>query len=442
MNLKRALITASLLASCFVTGCQKKGNDYFKQYSFTAKATTEQLENINKGIENSGKAVSKVIRENKHCVDYALLGAKESYSTTTLILDDTTNKDLLIFKSTSNVNSVNKEEGLEFKENKKEERQEWDTGVGYAVISTDTTINKVTENRTQAYELDKATSGESKKNRILTMMELTDVSRKIKVINPSVYQNKDGSFTYIEENDVEKTISSVDLGKSTKELVKETKKQIVYTISKDYRFTSYYSYQEESTNRDPMTNEWYDKVKVVSYSYTSLKFEYGTRATTSVKELTNKAVAKKDILVSRAVRTYETTAQNSTGTYYIPENPLETEENANITSITEDLNGYKIVFNSNLYSGASYSSNFPRAQRFELMVTSISKDNQIKTNIYPINYKKDIIANSVIEADNYFVLSANDNTYFMHRMSGTTYMLVFTIEFTHQKASVKSLEIR
>ncbi len=442
MNLKRVLITASLLAACFVTGCQKKSNDYFKQYSFTAKATTEQLENINKGIESSGKAVSKVIKEYKHCVDYALLGAKESYSTTTLILDDTTNKDLLIFKSTSDVDSVNKEEGLEFKENRKEERQEWDTGVGYAVISTDVTINKVTENRTQAYELDKATSGESKKNRILTMMELTDVSRKIKVINPSVYQNKDGSFTYIEENDVTKTISSVDLGKSTKELVKETRKQIVYTISKDYRFTSYYSYQEESTNRDPMTNEWYDKVKVVSYSYTSLEFEYGARETASVKELTNKAVAKKDILVSRAVRTYETTAQDSAGTYYIPENPLETEENANITSITEDFNGYKIVFNSNLYSGASYSGDFPRAQRFELLITSISKDNQVKTNVYPINYKENIITNSVIEKDNYSVITANENTYFSHSVSGTTYTLIFTIEFTHQKAYVESLEIR
>ena len=442
MKFKRLLITASLLASCFVTGCQKKDNGYFKQYSFTAKANSEQIDKIDKCIDSCANSVSRVTRKHVAYTCSNLGSVDQSSDTVADIMNDSTNKNLLLLKTSNTSNVLTKEDGLEFKENRTEISQEWDTGVGYSIISTDTTVNKVTENRTQAYEMSASTkSEENKKNRILSLMELKNFNGASSVINTSIYQNKDGAFTYVKDNEVTRKSTLVDLGKSTKEYITETKKQVIYNINKDYRFTNYYTYTEESTNRDPDTGEWYDSVKVVRYSYTSLSFDYGTRANASVKELTNKAVAKKDILVGRKIRAYEITAKFSGGSYYIPLGEQETEQDANITSITELNNGYQIAFNSNLYSGSSYSNDYPRAQRFALVVTSISTNNQIKTKAYPINYNKSVITNSNVDESIYQVIDENTYTYFMHTMSGTTFTLKFNIEFTNQRVAVKSLEV-
>ena len=443
MSLKKVFITATLLTSCLLAGCEKK-NNYFKDYSFTAEASSEQYEKINKGIDSSANAVSKVTRTFKAYRKYNLTSYSGTEETATEILEDSNNKNLLIFESSISVDTSMKEKGLELKEKSKQVRQEWDTGVGYAIIATETTSNKVTSNNTQAYELSSTiSSADSKKNRIRTLMKLTDNDRKVINIYNDVYLNKDGSFTYIKENEVTKKVTPVDLGKSSKEYVKQTRKQTVYTINKDYHFTSYYEYSEESTNRDPDTNEWYDSVKVVSYNYTSLQFEYGTRGKADVKELTNKVVAKKDLVVRQDILAYETTAAYAAGSYYIPDGTPETQKTANISNRKELDNGYEYTFTSELYTGSNYSSDYPRAQRFELAITSIGKNCQVKTDTYPIKFSNNVINTSWKIDDGYYsLINYADTTYYVNEMVTTTVYFTFVIEFANQKVTVKSIDTR
>lgn len=92
-------------------------------------------------------------------------------------------------------------------------------------------------------------------------------------INPSLYQDGKGyALVYSKQT---KEVNDVAVGSSTKEYIVSTNSQLVCRINEYYRITSITYYEDYSTNRDPETNEWYKKEKVLSTTKASGSVTYG-----------------------------------------------------------------------------------------------------------------------------------------------------------------------
>lgn len=438
MSFKKVLITTALLIPCLLAGCEKKGG-YFKEYTFNTEATDEQKGKIADAIKDNVGKVSKIIGVSNTYSDNVLRQYSSKDEVTTEILEDSSNTKLLILNQTASSISSSEEEGIKVERNIKEVKKEWDTGVGCAIVTYETTTNKTTSNRSQTYTLS-LDNEKNKEQRITSLMGLENIKNYITAINSMIYINRDGSYTFIRNNEVSKTVSYIDVGKSTKEYIKESKTQEVYTISKDYKFTSYYKYTEESSNRDPSTNEWYKSVKVTSYSYKSLKFEYGKRSIASVDELTNKAVVKKDLIVSKSIKCYETVTDSNT----IAGNPQDSEVEVSINYEKEIDNGYEFSFNSNLSRGYSSSTDINPAQRFEIQVSTITNNNKIKTETYRLTFDNSVIETTLDKA--YEILLVGNNprlTYLVNTSRAVNLYLTFVVELTNgNTVTVKSITIR
>ena len=100
--------------------------------------------------------------------------------------------------------------------------------------------------------------------------------------NYSAYKGKDG-FAFVTSNYL-KTVTAEEWGGSTKEKIRIEKRQFVCKVNSNSRITSYYSYSQTITNKDPKSGEWYKKEQEVSSTSLSAKITYGSRTSSNGKK--------------------------------------------------------------------------------------------------------------------------------------------------------------
>ena len=294
MKAKKTILGAAFFSLFVLSACQNgipdiKKTDYFKEYTFETKATSEQVTAIRDGIKNGKYTLSWVSGKGE---SYSKSNLSESYQTVDAkvrILEDASNQSLLIKNTTGTVQKQSKSGGITLKESNSTEQIDFDGGKGtvYSIIRE--TVNGSLDERTETSSIPSGkNSGTYKEDSISELFSNIGVS-----ISSSdyCYVNKDGSFVYVGSSSVTKTVTAVEWGTSTKEYVKESKAQSILFVDPEYRLTSFYTYTEEASNRDDRTGEWYDSVRLTSYSYYSLEYHYGTRASASISDLTNRATA-------------------------------------------------------------------------------------------------------------------------------------------------------
>lgn len=293
MKMKKLFLGASFFSLLVLGACEKgipniDKTDYFKEYSFDTKATVEQTDAIVNGINSGAYLLSSMSIKAE---DYEKNNLQETYETgnsTTKILEDSKNIDHLIRETTSSSESQNKSNGMTVKRSEKSVSTEWDAGGGNMWYLTKRTTNGSEEERV---DYSTNSTGSTKNNRDRKQDAITSMLRTgMSNFNAAnCYANKDGSFTCVVSSQVSRSVTAVEWGTSTKEYIRETKSQAVSFFDKDYRLTKHYFYSEAATNKDPSTGEWYDSVKLITFTYYSYEYHYGNRESASIADLTKKA---------------------------------------------------------------------------------------------------------------------------------------------------------
>ena len=266
-------------ASITVSGCNEKGAggaSHFKEFTFTGTADQTQKDKIREGIQNSVAYLRSIVEKTERHDKTALDKADRTGEATIKFLDDPSNVNLFIAYVTSNSNNNQTTNGITIKQKTKTETKQWDGGEGvqYTYKVETTNGNKKVTTNSMPISTDSTTH---KHDTILGYLSTVPTSY-------SIYTNSDGSFTAVQSS-VNKTVSGVQWGSETKESIVEYKTQTVYSISKDYRLASTYSYEERAANKDQSTGEWLSSVQVYYRNYVSYEYKYGTRERASIKDL-------------------------------------------------------------------------------------------------------------------------------------------------------------
>ena len=293
MKMKKLILGFSFISLLALGACEKgipniDKTDYFKEYSFDTKATKEQTDAIVNGINSGAYSFSSLSIKTEAYEKSNLIERYQTGDSKIKILEDKNNLDHLIKETTASSDSQTKSNGTTVKQSEKSVSTEWDAGGGKIYYMTRQTING-SEQESASYSSN--SSGSIASNRDRKMDAITQLIRTgMSSFNAaSCYANKDGSFTCVASSQVTRNVNAVEWGTSTKEYIKETRSQAVSFFNKDYRLTKYYSYQEVTTNRDVSTGEWYDSVKLITFTYYSYEYHYGNRESASISELTKKA---------------------------------------------------------------------------------------------------------------------------------------------------------
>ena len=290
MKAKKTILGAAFFSLFVLSACQNgipdiKKTDYFKEYTFEARATSEQIKAIQDGIKDGVNTLSWVSVKSEAYTKSKLSESFDTIDAKARILEDASNRSLLIMESTGSTNKQSKSGGITMKQSTSNEEIRFDGGKGTVYTISRDTVNGSLEEKTVTSSVPSGKNSKTYKDDAIS--QLLGTSDNIDYA--ACYANKDGSFTCVGSSSVTKTVTAVEWGASTKELIKESKTQSVLFVDKDYRVTSYYHYSEQSSNRDGNTGEWYDSVQITSYDYYSLVCHYGTRASASVSELTMRA---------------------------------------------------------------------------------------------------------------------------------------------------------
>ncbi len=88
---------------------------------------------------------------------------------------------------------------------------------------------------------------------------------------------KDGNGYAFATSTITETREDVLGGDLTREHYTKSRSQQIFKVNSNYEFTSWYSYRDKETNRDPGTNRWYDKAKRIETYSMSATFKYGER---------------------------------------------------------------------------------------------------------------------------------------------------------------------
>ena len=270
-------------ASITVSGCNEKGAggaNHFKEFSFTGTVDQEQRTKIEEGILKNAESLRSVVMKTERYQKSALSKTVATADSTIKLLDDPSNMNLFIANDVTTMNSEQTSDGITVKQKAKIETKQWDGGNQVEYTYTISTVDGVKKETTDTSPI----SDDSAVYKKTTIVEYISMFTN----TYTVYKNSDGSFAAVRSS-VIKNVSGVQWGAETKEYIVESKSQAVCYISKDYRLTSAYSYEERAANRDQSTDEWLSSVQVYSRSYLSIDYKYGTRDKGSVSNL-NKLV--------------------------------------------------------------------------------------------------------------------------------------------------------
>ena len=410
----------SLISASLLTGCKSEGKktDYFKEYSFDTVATSQQISKIQKGIADSLSNVSQIIKKTETYEKSALFENNQSSKTEYRLLEDKTNKDLFVLETVNSSESSSKGNGVSVKQSTKTETKEWDLGTGYRVISTKVSSKNNSEEDSAAYLME-VDSKAYKNTRIQNLVNAPISS------SGTFYVKSDGSYICLVSR-INKTINTIQYGGSTKDQISSSKSQIAYMISKDYRLTSYYQYEEVSSNRDQKTSEWYDSERLVSYGYYSTEYSYGTRKTASVSELMKAATSKGAIPLSAQLKRYSTTATLSNSRYVIEEPASETSVSISTYSENDDRIRYR--FDSYLNQSPSYNNSTCYAERYEFILYSLPADGTPISQSYPIVFDENLITVSSSGIEYLLVTGSLSNRQYIVNLS-TSYYLYLAVSF-------------
>lgn len=348
------------------TACGKEVKNHFKEYTFYGTATQTQISDIQAGLNQNAIQLSSIKTTNE---SYSKSGSSEGSQkseSTLKIYNDPQNPSLLMTELTSSVDYNASGNGITMSEKTKTNTKVWDSGNGYIFTFSEITRNNNKDESISCSEIDPSNSEEYKNNRIKNYVSLPSAN--------TIYLNKDGSFTVISSS-IEKSVSAVQWGNGTKEYITSRKIQEVYSISKDYRLTSYYYYSESKANRDPTTGEWFKKETILSNSYQRKDYKYGSRDSKSISSFTN-LLNGKQIMLNARVLAYSATATLSGDTYSFTGGAnLSNTYNASRISATDGI--YQYEFNATI-EGNYYSSEY-YALRLELSYDYLDGSNGVKT---------------------------------------------------------------
>ena len=394
------------------TACDKGIKNHFKEYTFYGITTQAQGNEIANGLaENALNLVSKTTTAESYAKS-DLVEEKQSSKTTVKLYDDPQNPNLFMVQTSGSNKRDYSSQGITVSYESKAEAREWDAGNGYVFSFSETTTNKNKEENISATENDPSNSENYKNTRIKQYVSIPSSS--------TFYLNKDGSYTVIYSS-VEKTVSAVEWGGGTKEYHVERKEQQVYSISKDYRLTTFSYYTEYKTNRDPNTGAWYKKEQKVSSSYQQIDYKYGDREKKDVASFNN-LIANKQIILSALVFSKDATATENNADYIITDDDaLNTSTTPTLVSTEDGLRTYRLTGS---ISGYYYSSNYS-ALKFELSVTFLDGAQGVKTYNYPLG----LAQNYNNRSSSYFeVVQQNGKVYLINK---NYYSESFLIEFTY-----------
>ena len=273
--MKKLLIigAATLLV---LTGCNKSsGGSFDEKLSYEEEMSEVEkltlIGNIKKEFSNLTKLeINSSLEENADHYEshIAAKGSITLYSDNYICSEGTTTNE-------------ETNDGLTVKKTIKITSETADHSSGKALVSYRVMDGEVT------YNVQKYT--DETKNATLELLYTSNYSGYLNTLtNHAAYKGKSG-YAFISTN-YNKQVTAVEWGDGTKERVTIAKNQFVCKVDKNYRITSYYTYEEEITNRDPNSGEWYKKETTVFQSNQSIKFAYGNRASAGNKktELTSK----------------------------------------------------------------------------------------------------------------------------------------------------------
>lgn len=435
MKVKKFLVGAFLASLLTLGGCSGIGDggspNYFKEYSFEKEATDEQIEELKDGLKKSLDNLSSYTAKQEDNVNRSLTKSQTTVEGKVKILEDGSkgNENNLIIERTSKAKTSRTEDGVTLKQTEETEYTMWDAGNGYAYNVTKTKRNGDKEAEENVGNPQTVANSKNFKEQYIGY--LVPVNQ-----NGDVYVNSDGSYTVVVESNVSKSVTAVQWGKDTKELHQQMKEQVVYTISKDFKLTSGYSYSESKTNRDPETGEWYSSDKVVSYSYTSYKFEYGKRESASVKTLNNSIATKEFIAAEPVINVYQVNAQKNGNSFTITDNLENPTDQRYTNSHSQTAAGDKYTFNASL--GSAYSATEFRAQRFEVVLQMlVGTGTEIVEKKVPINLGQ--VEVDSVDSDYYSIATSSGKTYLVNNYWNESYLsgqsMQFQISFTYKANS-------
>ena len=273
-----------LLCSFLLFGLTACGNavepiaNHFKEYSFTARANNTN--EITNGIAINSERISSVELLQEQYVGLQNKQQKETIKTIVKIFDDSAKPDFFIASMDQTSSIVSYADGVKLTEKKNVFTEEWQGAAGKIYVATKTTQNgKATEtyNATTISSSAKAHKSEQLKS----FMPNINIGNNQ---NSFWYVNSDGSYTGVYSN-VNESVSSVDWGKSGKELKQTVKRQYVYKVNKNFELVEYYVYEEQKSNRDTATGKWYSSQKVLASAYQHGLYKYDKRSSASVESL-------------------------------------------------------------------------------------------------------------------------------------------------------------
>lgn len=424
--MKKSLAILSTLAFLLLCGCSSDKNSqsksveekgYFKEYTFSDELSKETIASIQQELARSALSVSSVTLTTETYQNSGFKTSKSSSEVKTTLYDDPSKLDNYIAVSDSTASSDNTSDGITVKRNVTAKSTSWDASNGYILTMTSSTSNGASSSNNSAY-LFSTTSSAYKTSRIKAYTALPT--------GLTFYDNPDGNYTYLKSS-ISKSVTAVEWGSQTKEYVVFSRTQQVYNISKKtMRLTDYYSYTENQTNRDPSTGEWYDKVQISSYSYTTGKLEYGSRSQKSIAEL-NSAASGVVFASSFAAYSRSTTASydSTTQTYIINESTVS--KSAVTCRETANNDGSTLLEITSYFS--SYSNT---AQGFTVEVTSIVGSNKPTVSTYELRFD-----NSVNQTG-YAITDTGTRTYLIGTYSSSSN---FTIRarYSNNSISVESI---
>lgn len=279
--MKKIIVPVMFVLSLILCSCSndiKPGASHFKEYTFSNVADSDTQSKIKQGLTNNATMFSKIKFYHETYSNYGSAKYKYTYDMYGNVYDDPNNMDLYIVTAGGTMIEQSSSNGANIYVKEVVKMYEWDGGDGYSYQIYERNSNG-----------DKST--EKSKNKItMTSKQYKDYNislNGITQLDGVIYKNKDKTYTCVEESDISKKVVAVQWGSGTKEQVTIYKRQTIYSIDKEYRIKSGYSYSEHVSNRDPDTGEWFDEEKIIESSYFKYTFEYGRREKKSVETLNN-----------------------------------------------------------------------------------------------------------------------------------------------------------
>lgn len=429
--MKKILGFLTLACTLFATvGCSGSdkgaigGTDHFKEYTFVGTANTEQTAKIYEGLQNALQNVSSMSGRTE---EYSKSGSTRTAvknEVTIKLYEDSTKPDQVMLIRTTSGSNESTSNGIILNTKSKGEYRVWDGGVGYSFALSKTTNNGISNENVTFSEI----SGTSKayKNSV--------ISSYFSVPNANTYYiNSDGSYTVINSS-INKEVTGIQWGDGTKEYIVASKSQTVYSISKDYRLTSYYSYSERSSNRDQETGEWFSSAQIYYRAYTSGEYKYGKRDSSSISTF-NALIKDKTFTISSGLSSYSATV--------LSDNTIEQESkqsnSISCSQVSSSGTTKRYRFYASISGGSSYDGRYA-ARRFVFGEKTLHGADQIVSNERELITNPNTITSSSFY-DYFRLQTINNHLYIVNISSYSYYELEITFDFDGTNANIYSINL-